>query len=347
MRRYRSSMIGSLPAVLALCLLIPVGSLSAQEQGQESPPAKRVTVELGLGTWISVGETRWSHNASVISPLGNPTSRLIYEDHSTNIVELTAKVSVGPRWFGRLNVGGARIGGGRLTDDDFLTPDGGAPSLRTHSDLDGSGVWYLNADVGARVLEFHQGKGNLEAIGGFQYWRQRHRAYGVRQVACSAAGASIDLDPVTPGVNPLCDPGTTPTANNVLAVSNTNTWYSLRTGVHAEYQPTRWLGVRGSVIIKPINFFMNDDTHHLRVPSEFQDPSFTMRGIGFGADADIMATVSLTASFSGYVGYRVWWNRLIDGTWKSHQADGQSFSYPLTEMESLRHGLTAGILYRF
>ncbi|MFN3680970.1 MAG: hypothetical protein ACK4VP_02860, partial [Nitrospira sp.] len=206
MRRSYVAVIGSWPAVLALCWLMPISSVSAQEQGPL--PAKRVAVELGLGTWISVGETRWSHNASVISPLGNPTSRLIYEDHSTNIVELTAKVSVGPRWFGRLNVGGARIGGGRLTDDDFLTPDGGAPSLRTHSDLDGSGVWYLNVDVGAKVLEFHQGKGNLEAIGGFQYWRQHHRAYGVRQVVCSAAGSSVDLDPLTPGVNPLCAPGT-------------------------------------------------------------------------------------------------------------------------------------------
>ncbi|MCP9440466.1 MAG: hypothetical protein NNA20_06095 [Nitrospira sp.] len=314
---------------------------------QDDLADRRLRVEVGLGTWLSVGETTWSHNASVVSPFGNPTSRLTYEDHSANVVELTAKVRVGPRWFGQFNIGGARIGGGRLTDDDFLVQDGGNPSLRTHSDIDGSGLWYLNMDVGAQVLEFHEGRGSVEAMGGFQYWRQRHRAFGVRQVSCSAAGASIDLDPVMPGVNPLCVPGASPISSGVLAISNTNTWYSLRTGVHADYRLVRWLSLRGSIIVKPINFFTNDDTHHLRVPSEFQDPSFTMRGIGFGADADVTATVSLTSSFSGYVGYRVWWNRLIDGTWKGHQADGRSFSYPLTEMESLRHGLTAGILYRF
>jgi hypothetical protein len=86
--------IGCLLALL-LCLL-PVWSPA---RAQEPEPAKRLKVELGLGTWISVGDSRWSHNASSQSPLGNPTSRLTYADHSTNIVEFTAKVSVGPRWF--------------------------------------------------------------------------------------------------------------------------------------------------------------------------------------------------------------------------------------------------------
>lgn len=334
--------IGCLLALL-LCLL-PVWSPA---RAQEPEPAKRLKVELGLGTWISVGDSRWSHNASSQSPLGNPTSRLTYADHSTNIVEFTAKVSVGPRWFGRLNIGGAHIGGGRLTDDDFLAPDGGNPSLRTHSDISGSGMWFLNADAGARMLNFPNGRGTLDGLVGFQYWRQTHEAYGVRQIACSTAGSTIDLDPTDPGPNPLCNLGSAPINSDVLAISNTTTWYSLRTGIQTEYRLLRWLSVHGSAVIKPINFFINDDTHHLRTPGELQDPSFTMRGIGFGADADVGARVYFTKSLSGHVGYRVWWNRLIDGTWKSHPANGQTFSFPLVEMESLRHGLTAGLAYSF
>ncbi|MDH5252837.1 MAG: hypothetical protein OEW25_05880, partial [Nitrospira sp.] len=141
----RSIVSASMP-ILALSILTCVPVVSAEEL----PVTPRVKVDVGLGTWISVGDHRWSHNASSQSPLGNPTSRLTYADHSTNVVEFTAKVSVGPRWFGRLNIGGAGIGGGRLTDDDFLTPDGGNPSLRTHSDIDGSNMWYVNADAGAR-----------------------------------------------------------------------------------------------------------------------------------------------------------------------------------------------------
>ncbi len=328
-------------------LAVGVTAFSSQAAAEEPVPAKRVHVELGVGTWISVGNSRWSHNASMASPFGNPTSRLTYDDHSTNIVELTAKVSVGPRWFGRVNIGGASIGGGRLTDDDFLTPDGGNPSLRTHSDIDGSGVWYLNADVGARIADFPNGRGKLDGSVGFQYWRQKHEAYGVRQQSCSAAGATTDVDSTDPAFNPLCIPGRAPISNDVLAISNTMTWYSLRTGLHTEYHVATWLSVLGSVVLKPVNIFTNEDTHHLRIGSEFQDPSMTMLGIGFGADADIGARVYVTKSLSAQVGYRVWWNRMIDGTWTSHLADGRSSSFPLTEMESLRHGLTAGINYSF
>lgn len=321
----------------------------AEAVAEEAVPAKRVRVELGIGTWISAGDSQWSHNASAVSLLGNPTSRLTYVDRfaDTNIVELTGKISVGPRWFGRLNIGGASIGGGRLTDDDFLTPDGGNPSSRTHSTIDGSGVWYLNADVGARIVNFPNGKGMLEGAVGFQYWRQKHEAYGVRQQSCSAAGATLDLDADDPNFNPLCDPNAASISNSQLAISNTMTWYSLRTGLQSEYHLAKWLSLHGSVVLKPINIFTNEDTHHLRVPSEFQDPSMTMLGIGFGADADIGARVYFTQSLSAQVGYRVWWNRMIDGTWTSHLADGRSSTFPLTEMESLRHGLTAGINYSF
>ena len=327
---------------LALC----VTAAGLPASAQEPDPTKPVRVELGLGTWISVGDTRWSHNASSQSPLGNPTSRLTYSDHSTNVVEFTAKVSVGPRFFGRLNIGGASIGGGRLTDDDFLTPDRGNPSLRTHSDITGSGMYYLNADAGVRILNFPNSRGMLDALVGFQYWRQTHEASGVRQVDCTNAGATIDLnDPSTPGPDTLCP--IINRDNSVHVISNTATWYSLRTGIQTEYRLLRWLSVHGSAVVKPINLFMNEDTHQLRTPSEFQDPSFTMRGIGYGADADIGAKVYFTRSLSAQVGYRVWWNRMIDGTWKSHLSNGQTFSFPLVEMESLRHGLTAGINYSF
>lgn len=331
-------------ATLALGTLV----CSSYAVAEEPSSSRRVRVDVGLGTWISVGETTWSHNASSQPPFGNPTSKLTYEDHSTNVVELTAKVSVGPRWYGRVNLGGANIGGGSLTDDDFLAPDGGKPSLRTTSDIDGANMWYVNADAGARLLNFPNGRGVLDGFVGFQYWRQEHKAYGVQQQICSSAGATVDLDQTAPGVQPLCIPGTPPIANSVLAITNVSNWYSLRTGIQTEYRLTRWLAVQGAAVVKPISFFQNDDTHHLRVATgELRDPSFTMLGIGFGADAEVRAKIYFSRSLAGYVGYRVWWNRMIDGTWENHLGDGRSFSFPLTQYESLRHGLTAGITYLF
>ncbi|MDH4078917.1 MAG: hypothetical protein OEU68_03790 [Nitrospira sp.] len=333
-----------------LVLVIVVWGMICVSHGlaEEVPASKRVKIDLTLGTWISVGDTRWSHDASTSFPLGNPTSRLIYSDHSANVVEFSAKLSVGPRFFGRLNVGGAGIGGGRLIDDDFLSPDRGSPSSRTHSDIDGGSLWYVNADMGTRLTNFPNGRGTFDGFVGFQYWRQKHEAYGVRQVHCSAAGTTVDLDPFTPGVDPLCAPGGVPVSNAVLVISNTSTWYSLRTGVQGEYHLTRWLSVHGSAVLKPINLFTNEDTHHLRVVTgELQDPSFTMVGVGFGADADIGAKVNVTKYLAVQVGYRVWWNRMIDGTWEGHPANGPSVSFPLVEMQSLRHGLTAGLTLSF
>lgn len=309
-------------------------------------PLKRM--DLMLGTWISVGDSRWSHNASSQGLLGNPTSRLTYADHSANIVELTAKVYLRPHFFGRVQVGGAHIGGGRLTDDDFLAADQGSPSLRTHSDISGSGLWFLNADLGGSFMTFPHGRGHLDGFLGFQYWRQKHKAYGVRQINCSAAGASTDLDRDTPGLDPLCVPGDAGLSNRVLVLSNSSAWYALRVGASSEYHLLQWLSLYGSIVLKPINMFTNDDTHHLRVADgELRAPSFTMRGIGFGADAEIGATLHLTRWLAAQVGYRVWWNRLIDGTWESHLADGRSASFPLTEFQSLRHGLTAAITASF
>ena len=336
-------------SVVSVTMLL-FGILAVVPHGlaDEVPLAQQKKVDLTLGTWISVGDTRWSHNASSLGLVGNPTSRLTYDDHSTNIVELAAKVYLRPRLFGRVQVGGAHIGGGRLTDDDFLAADRGTPSLQTHSDISGSGVWFVNADLGGSVMTFSQGRGHLDGFLGFQYWRQKHHAYGVRQITCSAAGASTDLDVGTPGLDPLCIPGDVGISQGVQVISNTSTWYELRVGATGEYHLLRWLTLYSSIVVKPINFFTNDDIHHLRVASgELSAPSFTMRGIGFGADADIGATVHLTRWLAAQVGYRVWWNRLIDGTWESHLADGRSASFPLTEFQSLRHGLTAAITASF
>ncbi len=323
-------------AVAMLVLFAPLDVFAGEEQ-----PSSRIKVDLSLGTWISVGDTRWSHNASSIPPLGNPTSKLTYADHSTNIVEVTAKVSVGPRWFGRLNIGFADIGGGRLTDDDFLAPDGGHPSLTTHSDINGSNMWYINADVGGRLLNYPNGRGTLDALVGFQAWHQEHQAYGVRQLSCSNAGQTIDL-----GGGPLCNPGATPVGNSVLAISNTVNWYSLRAGLQTDYRLTRWLSVQGAVIFKPVSFMDNKDVHHLRSDLQ-QNASFSMQGVGVGADVDVGAKAMLTKALSVNVGYRLWWNRTWSGTWTNHPVSGPSFSFPLNEFQSIRHGLTAGISYSF
>ena len=314
--------------------------LAGTVSAQMAPTPSSLKVDVSLGAWISSGDTRWSHNASSVSPLGNPTSKLTYTDHTANITELTVKVSARSRWFGRLNLGYADIGGGRLTDDDYLAQDGGNPSLRTHSDIKSSSMFYVNAEGGARILAYPHGRGALDAVIGFQYWHEEHKAFGVRQVSCSSAGATVDLG----GGNFLCPVG--PVGTSTLAITNVTSWYSLRTGLETEYRLTRWLGVHGAAILKPLSIFENQDTHHLR-PSVFQNPSFTMLGIGVGADADVGLKLYVMKNLTVDLGYRVWWNRMVDGTWKSHLTGGGSETFPLTQFQSVRHGATFGLTASF
>lgn len=338
-------LVGKAIPVAGVVLTMGLGEVSTVSAQVEPAPSK-VKVDVNLGAWISTGNTRWSHNASSVSPLGNPTSRLTYADHTANIPELTIKISVGPRWFGRLNVGVGDINGGRLTDDDFLVQDRGTPSLQTHSDIKSSNMVYLNAEGGAKLLNYAHGRGALDGIMGFQYWHEEHKAYGVRQISCSNAGATVDLDPSTVGVQPLCNPGATPTSSSLLAITNKATWFSVRTGVQTEYKLSRWLSVQGTAMFKPLSIINNEDTHNLR-GAELQSPSFTMTGVGVGADGDASLKISLNKYFSMNIGYRVWWNRILDGTWKNHPVSGSSQSYPLTQFESIRHGATFGLTASF
>ncbi len=332
--------------VTAWTALILAFGMAEGVSAQVEPAPSPVKVDVSLGAWISTGDTRWSHNASSVSPLGNPTSKLTYTDHTANITEVTVKVSSRSRWFGRLNFGYADIGGGRLTDDDFLAQDGGNPSLRTHSDIKNSSMFYVNVEGGGRILNYPNGRGTLDGVIGFQLWHEEHQAFGVRQVSCSNAGATVDLDPNTGGVQPLCVPGASPISNNVLAISNKATWYSIRAGVQTEYRLFRWLSVQGMAMLKPLSIIDNQDTHHLRA-SDLQSPSFTMLGIGVGADADAGLKFYVLKNLTVDLGYRVWWNRMVDGTWKNHPVGGGSQTYPLTQFQSLRHGATFGLTASF
>lgn len=163
---------------------------------QESVTESRPRFDFAIGTWISTGDTRWAHDASSVAGLGNPTSKLTYKDVGTNVIELTGKVWLTPRLFGRLNVGVAGIGGGRLTDDDYGSNGGQRLFSSTNSNLSGDSMWYLNADSGFRLAEYPNHRGWLEAFGGFQYWHTTYQATGLTQVACDPSAS--------PGLPPLC-----------------------------------------------------------------------------------------------------------------------------------------------
>ena len=335
-------------AQVAACLLVFLlaGALDRHGFAQDAVEEKRPRLEFGLAGWVMThGETKWSHNASSIAGLGNPTSKLTYKDNDTNIMEGTVRLWFTPRLFGRLTGGYGVIGGGDLTDNDYLAADGGAPSSSTTSPLTGNNTWYLNADFGSRVKEFRNSRGYIDVFGGYQYWYQRFTASGLTQTTCSTAGQTTDIDPTKMNTQPLCAPNSS-ISSAIPVITNTTRWHSFRVGGTVEYRFTRRLSVQSTVAFIPLSIIDNSDVHHLR-PDLSQNPSLSMLGYGIGADADIGARFMIIRNLFASVGYRVWWNRMLDGNVTFHNRDGSTNEFPLTEFQSFRHGLTFGLNYSF
>ena len=335
----------SVPVLCGWLTIVGLACVVQVTAAQESITESRPKFDLAIGTWISTGETRWAHNASSSSSLlGNPTSKLTYKDVGANVVDLAGTLWITPRLFGRLNVGFASIGSGRLIDDDYLAADGGNPSSQTFSDVTGDGMWYLNADFGGRVKSFANHRGWLDLFGGFQYWHQQLTASGLGQEVCTSAGSTMDLDPLTPGTQQLCTPGTS-TSSGVKVITNTTNWYSIRVGASTEYRLTRQLSLVGSAALIPLSIVDNKDIHYQR-PDLEQNPSISMLGWGVGTDADVGLRLMLVKNLFLNVGYRVWWNYAVDGNVTFHGLSGSS-EFPLTQFQSFRQGLTAGLNITF
>jgi hypothetical protein len=95
----------------------------------------------------------------------------------------------------------------------------------------------------------------------------------------------------------------------------------------------------------PLTIIDNEDVHHLR-PDLQQNPSISMVGWGVGADADVGLRLMLVKNLFLNVGYRVWWNHAVDGNVTFHGVSGSS-EFPMTQFESFRQGLTAGLNITF
>lgn len=323
--RYGIAMFGIL--VAAPCL--PV-------HAEEGAAAPRSRVELSAGSWLfTTGDTRWSHDASGLDPrLGDPTSKLTYKDNDTQIVEFGAKVYLNRRWYlqgdGGFSVDFDR---GSLTDDDYLA--GQYLFSRTSSTITGAGTWYVNGDVGYRAVEFSGSRGHLDVFGGFQYWRTKYEATGVRQEVCNPSGI--------PGL--VCTPNLS--LPGVLAISNTTHWITpIHVGLNTEYRITRLVSLDFKASMSPVSILYNEDVHHLRADLQ-QDPSFSMWGVGVSANAGAALKFMLTRNFALTGGYRVMWNRTYAGTWEVHPVGSGSETAPLTEFQTIRHGATVGITASF
>ncbi len=343
----QSSRACGLQWLFAIALAGSLG-ISALAESAELDPMFRIQslfseVDIGVGSWISQGRTTTSHNASGLTALlGNPTSELDFKKIPSNIVEGHVGLvhSSGVLFRGRVGYGG--ITGGNLIDDDYVTAAGatafgtsvsGAHRFsRTESPIDGDSLWYLNADLGYRLLAFQERRGHLDAFVGYQVWRERVVAKGVRQLECTAVGTICSA----PGAAFLA---------GVPAITNTTLWQSLRVGAEVQVELTRGLTLKVEGVVMPYSSLRNEDIHHLRGDLQ-QTPSFALKGTGWGYNVDGEVGFRVLPNLTATVGYRVWWVRVKDAEWTNYPVGSPSETAP-AQLRSLRHGATFGLNFDF
>lgn len=320
--------------IVVLAIIAP----STPSWGQEAEPQARPRVELSVRSWLfTAGETRWSHDASGLDPrLGDPTSKLVYNDNDTHIIELGGRLNFGHRGFLRAEGGfSVSFDRGLLVDDDFTAVGGQHIFSRTHSDVTGSGTQYGSLDLGFRAAEFTGSRGYVEIFAGFQYWRTRYEAIGVRQEICNPSGI--------PGLS--CTPNLS--LSGVMAITNTTHWITpIHIGVETEYRVTHRVSIDFKAAVSPVSVLYNEDVHHLRSDLQ-QDPSFSMWGVGVSANAGAGVKFSLTGNIAVTGGYRVMWNRTYAGELENHPIGGVSDRVSLSEFQTIRHGVLIGLTGSF
>jgi hypothetical protein len=314
----------------AITLLLLIIS-SAPSWGQDSEPRVRPRVELSMRSWLfTAGETQWSHDASGLdSTLGDPTSKLKYKDNDTHLVGLGAKVHLNRRLFldGEFAFS-VDFDRGSLIDNDYFA--GQRLISRTSSDITGKGTWYFSGNVGYRAVEFENNRGHFDILAGFQYWRSTYEATGINLIVCDSSIFTC-----------------TPPSGTLPAIKNTTHWITpLHVGGQFEYHVLPRVSANVKMLFSPASVVFNEDIHFQRSDLE-QDPSFSMWGVGLSGTVEPTLKIMLTRHLSLMGGYRVMWNRTYYGRWEVHGLGTGSETAPLTEFQTIRHGVIVGLTGSF
>jgi hypothetical protein len=144
------------------------------------PPSTEPNPELGARYWWSEGKTGFSINSSKINPtLGNPTSRLSYENMQGNSAELFFRATNGGNIFAKGFAGGGWLNGGSLDDEDFFA--GQIKFSGTFSKIKGDSLAYVTIDLGYDFkLIDGASKLTIGPYAGFNYWGESQVAFGAR-----------------------------------------------------------------------------------------------------------------------------------------------------------------------
>jgi hypothetical protein len=284
-------------------------------------------ITAGERTWFSFGES--SRDFAGFGGHPNVQSELKWHNVETVITEWNLDAVLANRFVIHTDVGLGWSYGGRLRDDDYAGDNRTllfSDSL-TNVNVDGLGTFYVNADFGYRVYECadedRQPRLTVDALVGYQYWREKYRAVG---------GGS------------LVPPFTFPDIPLITEVFERN---NIRLGGRVNWHFLPRVALESRLMIVPWSFQEMTDTHFLR-PELAQPSARDQTQGGFGVMFDAVLTYRVWRGLSVLVGYQAWEMTSGHGsTSEFFTINIKEINLHLNELDTFRHGALVGLAYRF
>jgi opacity protein-like surface antigen/outer membrane protease len=256
--------------------------------------------EAGTRYWLSFGKFQKDLGGDSSSANANVlVSRLSYHSEGDS-GEFFTRVDSPQRLFVKGLIGTGSLSSGYLNDEDWAQVGiagvassslGSWPSTssstvaysNTRSNVQGT-LGYATADIGYNLMEAPDYK--FGAFIGYNYYRENKQAYGCVQIS-----------------NEFSD-CVTPLPNTVLAITEDDTWNSLRVGFNGDMMLLPRLRLNADAAFIPYTQFSGVDIHWQR--TDVANQTSTETGRGMGVQLDAILTYYFTPAFSVGAGGRYW-----------------------------------------
>ena len=277
-------------ASVAAIVALGISAASAADM-----PLKAVTAPATVSLWeFEVGARYFYSSGRTRYTLGDPfipgqiNSQLIYKNLNSHAGEGFARTDHSSGFFAKGFVGAGNIFRGTLNDEDF--PPGIDPYSNTVSNVNNGNLWYGTVDAG-----YNFWKGPTFKVGGFagyNHFREQVNAFGCTQIATNPA---------------ICG---APIAGNVLVLSKTENWDSLRIGLNTAVNLNQQWKVTFDGAYLPYVRMSGFDNHWLRPDIN----PLPQSGTGWGYQLEGIVAYDVSRNFSVGVGGRYWYARTNSGT---------------------------------
>lgn len=239
--------------------------------------------EFGLRYWMNFGETA----KNLYNIPGNAmVSRLTYDGLQGYAIELAGRIDHTSGFYLKGYAGIGIVNRGNLNDEDF--PPFLAPYSSTDSEQREGSMAYASIDLGFNLIR--QPGFRLGAYAGYHYLDQSVSAYGCTQVATN---------------NAICG---NPVPNNVLVITQSNHWNSVRVGLDATVRLGGPFSLTVDAAYLPYVKLNGGDSHWLRIgtaPGAFAG-EIPEDGQGTGYQLEAALSYAVNRDVSIAVGGRYW-----------------------------------------